>query len=293
MKLRTILDVLLVTVLLALGSATAKDRTNNSGEYLALGDSAVFPYLQGAGYEYFYPTNFVGYADWTGLGLGLNTVNASCPGETTSSYLKIQFSNGCIQYRLLFGLHVDYSSLASTQSDFATDFLEQHSDVALVTIQVGANDLSLLEQECQDNEQYEQCIEDGAPQVFAKAKTNMQTTLAQLRATGYSGPLVIVNYYSVDYTNQFLTELIAGLNQAITAPAPAYGAVAADVFSAFKAAAFAGRGRGDTCKAGLLNGSNPRTDPPSCDIHASQSGHKLITQTIEGVYQPLTGKADR
>ena len=192
MKLRTILGVLLVTVLLALGSATAKDRTNNSGEYLALGDSAVFPYLQGAGYEYFYPTNFVGYADWTGLGLGLNTVNASCLGETTSSYLKIQFSNGCIQYRLLFGLHVDYSSLASTQSDFATDFLEQHSDVALVTIQLGANDLSLLEQECQDNEQYEQCIEDGAPQVFAKAKTNMQTTLAQLRATGYSGPLVIV-----------------------------------------------------------------------------------------------------
>jgi lysophospholipase L1-like esterase len=293
MKLRSILGVFLMTALLGLASATAKDRTSNSGEYLALGDSAVFPFLQGAGYEYFYPTNFVGYADWTGLALGLTTVNASCPGETTSSYLTIQFSNGCIQYRFLFGLHVDYPALDTTQSDFATAFLEQHSDVALLTIQVGANDLSLLEQQCADNEQYEQCITNGAPQVFAKAQANMQTALAQLRDTGYSGPIVIVNYYSVDYTNQFLTQLIVGLNQAITAAAPAYGAVVADVFSAFKAAAMGGRGRGDTCKAGLLNGSNPVTNPASCDIHASQSGHKLIAQTIEDVYQPLAGKANR
>jgi lysophospholipase L1-like esterase len=282
MKLRTILGVLLMTSLLALGSATAKDPTNNSGEYLALGDSAVFPFLQGAGYEYFYATNFVGYADWTGLGLGLTMTNASCPGETTGSYLSFYvYDNGCLYYRLLFPLHVVYGPVESTQSDFATAFLEQHSDVALVTIQLGANDLSLLEQRCKGNKQ---CIEDGAPQVFAKAEANMKTALAQLRDTGYSGPLVIVNYYSVDYTNQFLTQLIIGLNQAITAPAPAYGAVVADVFSAFKAAAMPPPARGDTCKAGLLNGSNPWTDPPTCDIHASQSGHKLITQTIEGVY---------
>jgi lysophospholipase L1-like esterase len=291
MKLRTILGVLLMTALLALGSATAKDRANNSGEYLALGDSAVFPFLQEGGYEWEYATNFVGYADWTGLALGLTMVNASCPGETTGSYLDFYApDNGCRYYRLLFPLHVVYDRVESTQSDFATAFLTQDRYVALVTIQLGANDLSLLEQKCKSNPQ---CIENGAPQVFAKAEANMQTALAQLRATGYSGPIVIVNYYSIDYTNQFVTELIVGLNQAITAPAPAYGAVVADVFSAFKGAAMAGRARGDTCRAGLLNAHNPQTQPWSCDIHASQSGHKLIAQTIEGIYQPLAGKADR
>jgi lysophospholipase L1-like esterase len=291
MKLRTILGVLLMTALLALGSATAKDLTNNSGEYLALGDSAVFPFLQEGGYEWKNATNFVGYADWTGLALGLTMVNASCPGETTGSYLSFYApDNGCRYYRLLFPLHVKYVPFESTQSDFATGFLlEKGRYVALVTIQLGANDLSLLEQKCKSNPQ---CIEDGAPEVFAKAEANMQTALAQLRYTGYSGPIVIVNYYSIDYTNQFVTKLIVGLNQAITAPAPAYGAVVADVFSAFKAAATM-RAGGDTCRAGLLNSHNPQTQPWSCDIHASQSGHKLIAQTIEGVYPPLAGKADR
>jgi hypothetical protein len=35
----------------------------------------------------------------------------------------------------------------------------------------------------------------------------------------------------------------------------------------------------------LLNNSNPATSPPTCDIHPSQSGHKLIAQVVAGVYQ--------
>jgi phospholipase/lecithinase/hemolysin len=115
----------------------------------------------------------------------------------------------------------------------------------------------------------------------------MQTILAGLRATGYNGAIVIVNYYSLDYSNQFVTALTVGLNQAISAPAPAYGAVVADVFSAFQAAVSNPFAAGNTCVGGLLNASNPPTSPPTCDVHPSQSGHKLIAQVIAGVGQSV------
>jgi lysophospholipase L1-like esterase len=215
----------------------------------------------------------------------LNVVDAGCPGETTSSFISSTGpDNGCRPYRTHFPLHVVYGSAKSTQLAFATGFLQHHSDTGLVTINLGANDLFLLEQECNGDPT---CIENGAPQVFATAAANMQTILAGLRATGYNGAIVIVNYYSLDYSNQFVTELTAGLNQAISAPAPAYGAVVADVFSAFQAAVSNPFAAGNTCVGGLLNASNPPTSPPTCDVHPSQSGHKLIAQVIAGVGQSL------
>jgi len=282
MKTRLIAIVCLTIALFAIGSASATEPAGSSNDYLALGDSVVFGYIDQAGYEYFYPTNFVGYADWTSLTLSLNPVNAGCPGETTGSFLSHTApDNGCRAYRGAFPLHVVYPSLRSPQLTFATGYLHHHLP-SLVTIQVGSNDLILLEEECNDDPT---CIENGAPQVLATAAANMQAILAALRATGYSGTIAIVNYYSPDYSNQFVTTLIQALNQAISAPAPAYGAVVGDVFSAFQAASSNPFAQGRTCVAGLLNASNPATDPPSCDVHPSQSGHKLIAQVIAGVAQ--------
>ena len=64
----------------------------------------------------------------------------------------------------------------------------------------------------------------------------------------------------------------------MASPAPLYGAVVADVFSAFQAAA--SKVGGKTCVAGLLNAKNNAPNVLTCDDHPSQSGHKLITQTI-------------
>ena len=282
MRLRLVLSICVISIL-ALGSAVAKDPPGGSGPYLALGDSVVFGYIEEAGYEYYNPTNFVGYADWTGLALNLSPADAGCPGETSGSFISTTApDNGCRDYRLAFPLHVVYGSIRATQLSYATGFLQKNPATQLVTIGIGANDLFLLEQQCNDDPT---CIENGAPKVFAAAEANMEKILTGLRNTGYTGQLVIVNYYSPDYTNQLDTELIAGLNQAITAPAPAFGAVVADVFTAFEVASsnpFAG---GNTCVAGLLNASNPPTNPPSCDVHPSQSGHKLIAQVIGQVYQ--------
>jgi lysophospholipase L1-like esterase len=284
LKVRPTLFLFLLIACIALGTASASG--GGSGlNYLALGDSVAFSYISQAGYEYFYPTNFVGYADHLSSTFNLNTVNAACPGETTSSFISSTGpDNGCRAYRSQFPLHVDY---ASTQLAFAMAFLRQNRGTRLVTIQLGANDGFLLEKQCNYDPT---CIENGAPQLFATVAANMQIILTGLRSTGYQGPIIIVNYYSVDYTDQRFTELTAGVNQAITSSAPIYGAEVADVFSAFQPAASTQFAQGHTCAAGLLNNSNPATSPPTCDVHPSQSGHKLISQVIAGVFRSLPTK---
>lgn len=283
MKLRSILSVLLVIALGALGSASAGDFGDRAKDYLALGDSVAFGYITQAGFEYVNPANFVPYADYVALELRLDEVDAACPGETTSSFLSFSGAdNGCRAYRAAFPLHVSYNS---TQFAFAKSFLQLHRDTRLVTISLGANDGFLLEGACNQNPQ---CIAAGAPQLFATVGANMQTILAGLRSTGFDGTIVIVNYYSLDYTDAAGTALTAGLNQALSAPAPAFHAVVADVFSAFKAAAATAPAFGRTCVAGLLN-VNPQNQA-LCDVHPSQSGQKLIAKTVEATYRSVAGK---
>ncbi len=276
MRTRSLLCVLLLPTFVAIGCALADDR-GGGNNYLALGDSVTFGYIDNAGYEYLYPTNFVGYSDYVGIASNLDLIDAACPGETTSSFISSTGQdNGCRAYRAAFPLHVTYTS---TQLVFATNYLSHHRGTRLVTINLGANDGLLLEEECNYDPT---CIENGAPQLFATVSANMNTILAALRATGYRGKMVVANYYSLDYTDPLQTQLTAGLNQAITSSASAYEASVADVFSAFQAVAEANPlAQGKTCVAGLLNNSNPAQNPPVCDVHPSQSGHKLFAQAVE------------
>ena len=78
---------------------------------------------------------------------------------------------------------------------------------------------------------------------------------------------------------------LADLTLDLTAPARAYGAVVADVFSAFQQAVANPLVAGKTCNAGLLN-----VDPEHqglCDIHPSQSGQALIARTIARTFRRL------
>lgn len=277
MKVRLVVGVFLLAVTVAAGSAWANE--GNGDDYLALGDSVTFGYIDNAGYEYFYPTNFVSYADYVGLLSKVDLVDAGCPGETTSSFISSTGQdNGCRAYRLAFPLHVAYSS---TQLAFATDFLRHHRGTRLVTINLGANDGFLLEEQCNYDPT---CIENGLPQLLATVAANMNTILSDLRATGYHGTIIVVNYYSLDYSDPFGTLLTSDLNQAITSSASTYGAEVADVFSAFQTAASNQFAQGKTCVAGLLNNSNPATNPPTCDVHPSQSGHRLMAQVVSHVH---------
>src|SRR5688500_1207936 len=63
---------------------TAPGRT-----YLALGDSVPFGYYGNAGALYLDPDNFVGYPELVADDLKLRLLNASCPGETTASFIDV------------------------------------------------------------------------------------------------------------------------------------------------------------------------------------------------------------
>jgi lysophospholipase L1-like esterase len=257
------------------GTAVARDRAEQHEKVLVLGDSVAFGYINSAGYEYVNPENFVGFPRYLDDILDLDPVDAACPGETTGSFLSATLPDfGCRNFRKNFPLHVAYRS---TQLEFAKRYLMSHHDVRLVTITLGANDGFLLEISCNDEPA---CIVAGLPAVA----TNLATILSDLRASGYGGDIVVTNYYSTDYSDsvagQEITGLTAALNAAIAAPTAAYGAIVADVFTAFqKAVAPFGN---SPCQAGLLNVSNPipTTLPYTCDVHPTQSGHRLIAETI-------------
>ena len=244
--------------------------------YLALGDSVSFGFIANAGFEYVNPQNFVGFSDYFGHALKFNTKNGACPGETSGSFLSITApDDGCRFYRSQVPLHVSYSS---TQMDFAVSFLRRHPNTRLVSLSLRANDVLLLRAQCAGDPQ---CIALGLPQVLAGLETNLAAILGHLRAAGFKGIIVVLNYYSVDYSDANQTAITAALNQALKIAAFSDAAtVIADVFTAFQGiAASAG---GHTCNVGLLNAS--AQNQFVCDIHPSQSGQKLIARTVQQTY---------
>jgi len=239
--------------------------------YLALGDSVSFGFITQAGFEYFNPDNFIGFPTYVGQAIKLRTSNAACPGETTGSFLSsTALDDGCRAYRAAVPLHVSYTS---TQLDFALSFLKSHPETRLVTVGLGANDLLLLRNACGG---IPACIAAGLQQVLTDVAANLLEILNDLRATGFRGIIVVVNYYSVDYSDPIETGFTAALNQAIAAASAQTGTIVADVFTAFQTASVPAGGH--TCNAGLLNAS-PRNEF-TCDVHPSQSGQMLIARTV-------------
>jgi lysophospholipase L1-like esterase len=281
MRLRNYVALMLLLTAAGVGvSASAKDRDHDA-RALVLGDSVAFAYIASAGHVYVNPDNFVGFGNYLDGELQLDVADAGCPGETTGSFLSSTApDNGCRAYRAAFPLHVAYGS---TQLQFATQFLHEHRDVRLVTITLGANDGFLLEESCATQPDPTACIKAGLPTVLATVEGNLQTILADLRASGFGGTIVVTNYYSLDYSDTAATGLTALLNSAIAAPAAAYGAVVADVFTAFQTVASNPRFGGKTCNAGLLNASS--ANQLLCDVHPAQSGHRLIAKTIARAYR--------
>ena len=251
---------------------------------LSLGDSVVFGYITQDGYAYVNADNFLGYPELVGDALRLDATNASCPGETTAGFLSLTApDNGCRPFSANFPLHESYSS---TQMDFALAFLGANRKTKLVTLSLGANDGFLLLAACQGAPEPAVCIQNGLPAALGAVYANLNTILSNLRGTGFKGVLMVVNYYSVDYNDPGQTGLTMALNQTLAAAAAANGAVVADAFTAFQKAATASTfAAGNTCKAGLLNGSNPQTQSLTCDVHPSLSGQSLLAKTVKDAYR--------
>ncbi len=256
--------------------AAASSSEAGPGTYLALGDSVPFGFRPGAIAEYADAANFVGYPELVGEELGLEVVNASCPGETTASFLDTEAqSNGCqnslqsgFGYRTAYPLHVRYESVDQSQLDFALDTLTENEDVELVTLQIGANDAFICQQTTPTR-----CSDPADLQTLARTvQTNLDTILSRLREeAGYDGQIVVVTYYALNYSDAFgiATE---ELDDGVARVAEANGADVADGYEAFRArAAQAG---GDSVAAGLVLPN---------DVHPTEEGQRLLADAVLAV----------
>jgi lysophospholipase L1-like esterase len=236
-----------------------------------------------AGFEYGNAANFVSYADYVAQSARLTLANGSCPGEASGSFLSADSRDlGCRDYRANVPLHVAYTG---TQAEFAAQFVRDHRDTRLVTIQLGANDLFLLQERCFGTPT---CIAAALPATLAILEQNILATISSLRDAGYRRTIVVVNYYPLNLNDTAFTALTQALNAALADAAAQGGAIVADAFTAFSLATAAAPASGNSCIAGLLK-ANP-FDQQSCDIHPSQSGHRLIADAIARAVRNFEGR---
>ena len=250
------------------------------GTYLALGDSVAFGYVPPQAVpapNYSDPRSFVGYPEDVARALHIRVSNASCPGETTASFLVPgALSNGCENspvsstgYRTLYPLHVSYRG---TQMQYALKYLAVHHHTRLVTIDIGANDLFLCEETTADT-----CATE-LQTVLQEIQANLTTIYTQIRDVAhYRGLLVALTYYSISYSDPAQVAGTEALNSAIASVTEKFGGKVADGFAAFQgpSAAFGG----SACAAGLLI----KLPDGTCNIHPSPAGHLLLAKAIEDV----------
>ena len=270
--------VLLTAAVLATVSCSSSDDggspaapSSEGGAYLALGDSVPFGYRGGErSSEYEEAGNFTGYPELVGDALGLEVLNAACPGETTASLLDATAqSNGCENSRTSpdgfrddYPLHVDYASAEQSQLDYAVETLKARGDVELVTLQVGANDGFLCQATTADR-----CSADLGVVVDTVGE-NVATALDALRTdAGYDGRLVVVTYYSLDYADETTTTGVERLNAALISAAEAVDVEVANAFDPFATEAAGG----SPVDAGLVLPD---------DVHPTEKGQRLLADAV-------------
>ena len=248
--------------------------------YLALGDSVTFGFEEQTVTpppNYRNASSFIAYPQLVAQALKLKAVNLACPGETSASLINASApSNGCENapkggraYRKRFPLHVKYTG---SQLAFAVSYLKSHPTVRLVSLMIGANDAFLCQETTSDGCKAE------LPSVLAKLKKNVATILSAIRNKAhYSGQLVTVNYYALNYGVPAIVAQSKLLNTTVDSAAKPFKVRFGDSFGVLRVAAV--HSGGDSCKAGLLT----QTGPGKCGIHPSVAGQTVLAQAVENV----------
>ena len=246
-------------------------------DYLALGDSVSFGYREPTNTptpNYANAKSFVGFPEDIAAELHLHVANASCPGETSASLNNSHAQSYACEtddtgkgpgYRTAYPLHVRY---AGSQLAYGVHYLRNHRQTRLVTLMIGANDAFLCEATTSDG-----CASE-LPTVLAHITKNVATTLRAIRRV-YQGQIVIVNYYSTDYTSATQRASSQALNKALDKGARPFHVRLAGGYTTFKNAAR--QAGGNTCTAGLLT----TLSGGGCGVHPSVAGQELLAGTVE------------
>lgn len=263
-----VLALITAVALSLIGAIPASANGEGDHSYLALGDSVPFgfsPLLDPREAD-----NFVGYPEIVAEGLGVDDVNATCPGEATGGFLSLTGTdNVCRPYRTANPLHVHYRG---TQMAFALKYLRRHPDTSLVTLTLGANDFFRFTKDCTAGPTVGTCPL-GVGGVLATMYANLNTILSGIRAAGYKGTIVAVTYYALDYNDVSGANALAG---PMIAAAAANHALVASGLEAWRATATAAPFNGSSCAAGLLIA----TPPNGCDVHPTPLGRDLLARAV-------------
>jgi lysophospholipase L1-like esterase len=246
--------------------------------YLALGDSVTFGYEEPQvvpAPNYNDAGSFPGYPEQLGAELRVNVANAACPGETSSSLINTSaISNGCENtvgkpggYRSAYPLHVHYKG---SQLAYGVSYLKAQRNVRLVSLMIGAND-------------YFVCVETQAGctsptaihALLTKLAANVKVILSAIRNRAhYTGQLMIVNYYSLNYASAATNAQSALLNKTVDTAARPFGVIVADGFGEWKAASV--HSGGDPCTGGLLT----QLSTGKCGVHPTDAGQALLAEAV-------------
>jgi lysophospholipase L1-like esterase len=242
--------------------------------YLALGDSIAF------GYNPTVPVNlanYEGYPEIVSDAVHEKVANASCVGESSGSFLVAGAPDlGCAQWKSSgLPMWVPYKG---TQMDYAVAYLRSNPNTKLVTINIGGNDLGLLQESCALDVS---CELAGLPGVLAAYGNNLFNIFLRLRVEGgYKGPIVILTYYAFNYgasANPSEIAAFVALNGIASGVATAFGGKVADGFGAYFVASIPFGG--DPCAAGLL----VPLPGGGCDVHPTVAGQKVLANAVLNV----------
>jgi lysophospholipase L1-like esterase len=239
--------------------------------YLALGDSLAF----GAQLGKFFgelasgtydPASFnTGYVDdfaarMRSLDPALQTVNLSCPGESTAS-----FAGTCFFRALGFPIKVNYSG---SQESAALAFLHAHpGQVSPITIDLGLNDAQLPCVSPTFSVDVA-CFRAAMPAALQSVAANLPRILDELHGASPSSEIIVMTFYNPFFGVDPSTDaLVAAMNGEIAGIASARGMRVADVFSAFNRT-------GD--EASTLCALTFYCTPPIYDEHPTDAGYAVM-----------------
>jgi lysophospholipase L1-like esterase len=263
---------------LALGAvpaaaAAAPPKVTPGSKWLSLGDSVTFGFMEAnvvPAPNYRDPRSFLGYPEQLSAQLRLRVANPACPGETSASLINQNApSNGCENaYRKNFPLHVRYKG---SQLAYGLSYLRANRNTRLVSLMIGANDLFLCQKTTADH-----CLGKATFQAaLTKISRNVRTILTAIRKQArYTGQIVIVNYYSLNYAVPLINQQVQALNKAVDDAARPFKVRFADGFGTLRAAAL--HSGSNTCTAGLLT----QLSSGGCGVHPSYSGQALLAQAV-------------
>jgi len=239
--------------------------------YLALGDSLAFGAQLGKFFSElstgtYDPASFnTGYVDDFAARMrsadpGLETVNLSCPAETSAS-----FSGTCFFRAIGFPIKVNYTG---SQEAAALAFLRAHpGQVSPITIDLGLNDAQLPCASPTFSIDVD-CFKATMPSALQSVAANLPRILDELHAASPSSEIIVMNYYNPFFVVDPSTDpLVESMNNEITAMAASRNLRVADVFSAFNRT---GNETATLCALTLL------CTAPLFDEHPSDAGYAVM-----------------